>query len=580
MNSGEYWLKRQTKLNTIMLIAAIIVLIVAFSVFFVMYSRSEKNVDLLFSDSLTSFEMGWQNQFGLSYDVSSLSMRDAPFDTENSLKLTKTVPNFEGKAAIFFRTNNLVVNVYLADECVYHIADSGEYENLSSFSSYCYIPLSEGDIGKTIMLEMYKTPASNGYCIDNFVFGSPENITYNAYSKDSALIVAAVLTIVAGIVFIWMGVLSIKTYEHYRGLLFFGIFAILIGMWFLSDTLWIYNTCRNISFIEHLSRIFLSACVPCFMMYIYDFFNIKRKELYITLTGAGFVLFVALLVLNLTDILSFGYTNFIQHIYIALCCVIILIEMISYLSKINGNKGESKVFNIGIMFFIFFVLFDLGRFYQGNEGNSSLFTRLGVFILTVTAVAATTTDVVDLLKLGIKAGKIGKIAYTDANTGLGNPAAFKSKFEELDRTKNNYSYIGIIQFDVNNLKVINDSLGHEAGDLLIKTAAEIIDNSFSTIGSCYRVGGDEFVTITTFNHAPLVCEEAILKFENAIDKFNENPNRPFDLRIAYGVAYYTNDSHQYQSLKEVHKLADERMYNKKKELKARYAKTPEEAVIR
>lgn len=573
-------LKRYAKLNLAMLIAAIFVLVAAFSVFFVMYSHSEKNVDSLFNDSLTSFEMGWKNQYGLSYDVSLLSMRETAFDVENSLKLTKTVPEFAGKAAMFFRTNNLVVNVYINDKCVYHIADSGEYEELSSFSAYCYIPLSESDIGKTITLEMYKTPVSNGYCIDNFVFGAPENIIYKAYSNDSALIVAAVLTIVAGIVFIWMGVLSSKTYEHSRGLFFFGAFAILIGMWFLSDTLLIYNTCRNVSFIELSSRIFLSACVPCFMMYIYDFFNIKRKGLYVTVTVTGFLLFVVLLVLNITGVLSFGYTNFIQHIYIAICCVVVMIEMISYLSKVNGNKGESKIFNIGIMFFIFFALFDLGRFYQGNEGNSSLFTRLGVFVLTVTAVAATTTDVVDLLKLGIKAGKIGKIAYTDANTGLGNPAAFKSKFEELDRTKNNYSYIGIIQFDVNNLKVINDSLGHEAGDLLIKTAADIIDTCFSTIGNCYRVGGDEFVTITTFNHAPLVCEEAILKFENAIDKFNNNPDRPFDLRIAYGVAYYTSDSHQYQSLKEVHKLADERMYNKKKELKARYAKTAEEAIIR
>ena len=61
--------------------------------------------------------------------------------------------------------------------------------------------------------------------------------------------------------------------------------------------------------------------------------------------------------------------------------------MISYLSKINGNKGESKVFNMGVTFFVFFSLFDIGRFYQGNEGDSSLMTRFGIFILIVTVVA-------------------------------------------------------------------------------------------------------------------------------------------------------------------------------------------------
>ena len=178
------------------------------------------------------------------------------------------------------------------------------------------------------------------------------------------------------------------------------------------------------------------------------------------------------------------------------------------------------------------------------------------------------------------AGKIGKIAFTDANTGIGNLAAFKSKFDELEMKKKNYSYIGIIQFDVNNLKVINDSKGHEAGDLLIKTAADIINASFGKIGTCYRTGGDEFVAITTYNHAPLVCEDAIYRFENMIERFNENQDKPFDLRIAYGVAYFKGDDDTNLSLKEVHRLADERMYNKKRELKARYARNAAEAEIR
>ena len=108
----------------------------------------------------------------------------------------------------------------------------------------------------------------------------------------------------------------------------------------------------------------------------------------------------------------------------------------------------------------------------------------------------------------------------------------------------------------------------------------MIDLSFGKIGTCYRVGGDEFVAITTYNHAPLACEEAIIKFESAISQFNNNPNKPFELRVAYGIAYYQNDNLQYQSLKEVHKLADERMYNHKRELKARFAKTAAEAIVR
>lgn len=573
-------LKKRIKISIILLVVAVFILVTAFFAFGYLYVNNKKTIDPLFDNSSNSFEMGWQNQYGLNFDVSTFSTNNLNFDQETPLTLFKPIPEFSGEAAMFFRTNNLVVNVYIDDKCVHYTSDSGNYNGLSSFNSYIYIPFSEDDIGKNITLEMYKTPVSFGFCIDNFVFGEPQNVMYGAFSGDMSIIVSSVLTIVAGIVFIWMGIISKKTFEHFKGLLFFGMFCLFIGIWFMTDTLWLYNLLRNITLIESYSRIFLSACVPCFMMYIFDFFNIRNKKFYIILTLSGFVLFVLFLALNLTDVLSFGHTIFINHLFILVCVVTLLVEMISYLSNINGNKGESKIFNIGIIFFAFFVLLDIGRFYQGNEGDSSLLTRFGIFILTVTAVAATTSDVVELLELGIQAGKIGKIAYTDANTGLGNSSAFKNKFEELDRTKGNYSYIGIIQFDVNNLKIINDSLGHEAGDLLIKTAAEIIESSFGTIGSCYRVGGDEFVSITTYNHAPLACEEAINKFESAIEKFNKNPDKPFELHIAYGVAYYQNASSQFQSLKEVHKLADQRMYNKKKELKARFAKTPEEAAIR
>lgn len=563
-----------------MLIFSIITLLISFIAVIIVRNDNGKNISALFDNSVASFGSGWYNQYGLNFDVATLSSRDLDFDEENPLKLSKVLPEETGNSAIFFRTNNLVVNVYLDGECVYFTSENGYYNDLSSFSSYCYVPLSANDAGKEMVLEIYKTPVSVGYCIDNFMYGNSDKLVYKLKSDESPIMLSAVLTIITGVVFIWMGIISRKTFVHYRGLLFFGCFSFLIGVWFLGDTLWLYDALGNIAVTEFFSSVFLTAAVPCFMMYIYDFFNINNKKFYCGLVVSGFSLFLLSLVLNLLNIIPYCYTRYAEHIYIVVCGITLLIEMISYLAKINGNKGVSKIFYLGVIFFVAFAMFDLGRFYQGNGGDSSHTTRLGIFILIVTVIAATTEEVVELFELGIKAGKIGKIAFTDANTGLGNPAAFKSKFEELDRTKVNYNYIGIIQFDVNNLKVINDTLGHEAGDLLIKTAAEIIEENFGNIGNCYRVGGDEFVTITTYNHAPLVCEEAIMKFENAINRFNNNPDKPFDLRIAYGVAYYQNDSHQFQSLKEVHKLADQRMYNKKKELKARYSKTPEEAIIR
>ena len=57
--------------------------------------------------------------------------------------------------------------------------------------------------------------------------------------------------------------------------------------------------------------------------------------------------------------------------------------------------------------------------------------------------------------------------------------------------------------DINGLKAVNDGLGHEAGDELIRGAAACIVNAFGTGRSCYRTGGDEFVVLT-----PMSREEA------------------------------------------------------------------------
>jgi len=573
-------MKQKINFSLMMTITAFIVAAIVFFAFISVFFGNSRNIDSMFGTSVNSFETGWKNEYGLSFDVSSFATRKIQFDSEIPLNLYKEVPEFDGEAAMFFRTNNLVVNVYLDDKPIYLMNEDGYYNDLVSFSSYCYTVFSEEDIGKNLRLEIFKTPVSVGFCIDNFVFGEPENILHIMNSNDMSVIVTAAIVVASGIFLIIMGILTHKVYKHHNGLFFLGMFLLLIGIWFFADTLWLFNGIGNIAVIETGSDICLSAAVPCLLMYIYDFFKINHKKLYCIVIAVGFGLFVLLFLFNLLNFVSYGYTIYIIHLYTLTAGVVVSVEMISYLSRINGNKGESRIFNIGVIFFALFSLFDIGRFYQGNEGDSSLMTRFGVFILIVTSAAVISSDFVELLALAVEAGKIGKIAYTDANTGLGNPAAFKEKFTQLDRTKNNYNYIGIIQFDVNNLKTVNDTLGHEAGDLLIKTAAEIIDQTFGTIGNCYRVGGDEFVAITTYNHAPLACEEAIVKFESAISRFNKDPEKPFDLYIAYGIAYYQNNNLQYQSLKEVHKLADERMYNNKRELKARYAKTAQEAIIR
>lgn len=65
-----------------------------------------------------------------------------------------------------------------------------------------------------------------------------------------------------------------------------------------------------------------------------------------------------------------------------------------------------------------------------------------------------------------------------------------------------------------------------------------------------------------------LCNEAILKFEMAINKYNSDKTHRFLFQIAYGAKFYHSDSsNHYLTLREVRKLADAKMYEKKRELK-------------
>ncbi|MBR5705734.1 MAG: diguanylate cyclase, partial [Deltaproteobacteria bacterium] len=55
--------------------------------------------------------------------------------------------------------------------------------------------------------------------------------------------------------------------------------------------------------------------------------------------------------------------------------------------------------------------------------------------------------------------------------------------------------LAVFSIDVNGLKTVNDSLGHDAGDELIRGAADCISAAFGQTGKCYRTGGDEFVVL-------------------------------------------------------------------------------------
>lgn len=84
---------------------------------------------------------------------------------------------------------------------------------------------------------------------------------------------------------------------------------------------------------------------------------------------------------------------------------------------------------------------------------------------------------------------------TDALTGLYSRNAYSRTLKSLDSAKKLPEAFAAFSIDVNGLKTVNDNLGHEAGDELIRGAAWCVRAVFGDAGRCFRTGGDEFVVL-------------------------------------------------------------------------------------
>ncbi len=145
------------------------------------------------------------------------------------------------------------------------------------------------------------------------------------------------------------------------------------------------------------------------------------------------------------------------------------------------------------------------------------------------------------------------LSHSDKLTMLNNRLAQEEdikKLKDIGITEN----FRLIVLDVNGLKAVNDTLGHPAGDELIKGAAKCITDVFSRYGKCYRIGGDEFTVMAHMSEEQL---------KNAINEFNQHViswqgKLVSKLRIAYGIA--NAHEHPHATIEELLRLADDEMY--------------------
>ena len=162
---------------------------------------------------------------------------------------------------------------------------------------------------------------------------------------------------------------------------------------------------------------------------------------------------------------------------------------------------------------------------------------------------------------------IVRLAYTDPLTRVRNKNAYAECVEVLSKQiveKDKFDCV-VIVVDINDLKKVNDTYGHDYGDILIQNGASVLKKVWGS--KCvYRIGGDEFVILdSTMNQN--VAEEKIALFEETINEYNQRNNaKELYLQMAIGMAVY--DPNEDKEYMDVFRRADSAMYEDKKRKKS------------
>lgn len=151
-------------------------------------------------------------------------------------------------------------------------------------------------------------------------------------------------------------------------------------------------------------------------------------------------------------------------------------------------------------------------------------------------------------------------AYIDV-TGVQNKRSCMERMEYLDQQDDTLD-IGLAIFDLNNLKIINDNNGHDKGDELIRSFAQLVQDTVKRKGFVGRFGGDEFILI-----AENCSYQQMNKWLNILDKLVEEYNQRSEIKLCFAKGFEISNREHYYMMEDLLKEADKKMYEDKRRMK-------------
>lgn len=520
----------------------------------------------------TVYETGWHTADGTAVDIDRLNhVEGTKPGTEYSIY--NTIPDVlkEGDA-LCFRSKNIFYKVYIDGELQYepYIPENVVYTK-SYGTDWNYVGIPVAAAGKEIEVRLSYVYSDSRACIDNICIARPGAAILETFRSKLPALVTSILLLFVGLLLIVADIPINMSFQKNHELRYLGMFSFAIAMWCLSETNLVQFYLGDNRIMQVVSCSALMLIPLPLIFYLDTAFGFKRKYWVPAVSILSILQFVICWALHLLGIADIHETLSVTHFVLALTAAVLLYTIIrDYIVRHQKNRGNiyHVLRAVGLSGISVATAIDIARYYRGNGSDSALFVRIGILLFIICFGSSSLEKTINAVKLGVQSEFVAQLAYRDGLTLIGNRTAFEEHLVELETKKDSLPAIGIVMFDVNDLKYVNDNMGHSCGDDMLVKSADIIREAFEgSGGDCFRIGGDEFAVLLSGENVQKRYEDCIVRFMDSVKAYNALPDKRFRISIAHGFAVYNEDV-KGTKLMSVYQQADMEMYGNKKEMKA------------
>ena len=480
--------------------------------------------------------------------VSFLETEDASAPAGVRQTYSWTLPeHVEEDYCLAFYTVHQYAEVYIDGQLMYSLTPRPDNRIEQTVgSNWVMLPLSFKDGDKEVRVEI--TPAYESFRGRSVTFytGSYLRIYLNQLKKDLPQIVLSILAILIGAVFAGVSLINRLRRGRYqeRNLGYLGLFSVVIGIWKLSDTRFSpLMFPRNPILLSHISLVMmLQAPVPLLLFLRSCSRNISHRLLDAVCLVSG-LSGIAMVVLQASGMMDLRQSLPASHAVILLASATVMIDAVQRRRK-DGRSKEVSAMTAGFLLCAVGALLDLSMYYVRGNSSGILYT-LATFLIY-------------MIYTGIRSSReLNYRARIDMHTGLYNKSCCSEQFSDDGAAP---EATAVFMFDLNGLKRVNDTEGHEAGDTMIVQFADILRKNVPARAFVGRYGGDEFVAV--LHHADHAAVSRVLRnVEEAVEQYNRS-GAQVPISCAGGSALSTE--HPGKTMRELLEEADATMYADKR----------------